>query len=121
MRPELSARGGDATTSTAILPIYEGGQRACFFTPGVNSKFTAEEIITEIVNIKEKKGIGVGAFIFGYPHLLPSVVKDDGLSKVSAQSAKVEWAHPLNFLRQKTLITPRVTFLAALHQRKTQP
>ena len=70
-----------STTSTAVLPIYEGGQRGCFFTPGVNSSLMAGELVAVIGSLKGGDS-DIGAFIFGYPHLLPGVVANNGLAKL---------------------------------------
>lgn len=60
-----------ARTALAVLPIYTDGRRGCFFDAASNKDFEANEIKVSLNEIKETRHIG--AFVFGYPHLLPKI------------------------------------------------
>ena len=69
-------RDPDARTALAVLPIYKDGRRGCFFDAASNAKFSA----TDLVRIMEDLAVpgnsdesSYGAFLFGYPHLLPMI------------------------------------------------
>ena len=92
-----------ARTALAVLPIYKDGRRGCFFDAASNDTFSPYEML-ELIN-KLSSGTGgpdldrselsfedlehyqdqmdaitpeYGAFLFGYPHLLPKM-QGDGL------------------------------------------
>ena len=60
-----------ARTALAVLPIYNDGRRGCFFDAASNKVFEANEIRISLENIQKDRSIG--AFVFGYPHLLPQI------------------------------------------------
>lgn len=93
-----ASRDGDTTSRTAlsVLPIYQDGRRGCFFDAASNTTFSAREIIEMLGNLSlaasnplldyshmsaddidnyhadlERMAPACGAFLFGYPHLLP--------------------------------------------------
>jgi len=86
----------DARTALAVLPIYKDGRRGCFFDAASNATFSAKEMVRMIGSLSsgtggpalDTSGMSAddienyhadleqmtpiyGAFIFGYPHLLP--------------------------------------------------
>ena len=93
-----ASREGDTVSRTAlsVLPIYQDGRRGCFFDAASNTTFSAKEIIDMLGNLSlaasnplmdyshmsaddidnyhadlERMAPACGAFLFGYPHLLP--------------------------------------------------
>lgn len=100
------ARQQSARTALAILPIFQDGRRGCFFDAASNTTFSAKEIVG-ILNSLSSGSTGpdlntshmsmgdlekyrerieamtpaYGAFLFGYPHLLPCI-QGDALSQV---------------------------------------
>lgn len=100
-----NARDGDssARTALAVLPIYKDGRRGCFFDAASNDAFSPYEML-EMINSLASGTSGpdldrselsfedieqyqdqmealtpdYGAFLFGYPHLLPQM-QGDGL------------------------------------------
>eukprot|EP00977_Amphora_coffeiformis_P013936 scaffold3806_cov169-Amphora_coffeaeformis.AAC.12 len=93
-----AAREGDSVSRTAlsVLPIYQDGRRGCFFDAASNTTFSAKEIVDMLGNLSlaasnplldyshmsaddidnyhadlERMAPACGAFLFGYPHLLP--------------------------------------------------
>jgi sugar/nucleoside kinase (ribokinase family) len=64
-------------TALAVLPIYQDGTRGCFFDSASNKTFSASEMIQLIdeINLDQQDGreLELGAFLFGYPHLLPKM------------------------------------------------
>jgi len=76
-----NSRGRDsdpnARTGLAVLPIYQDGRRGCFFDAGSNATFAASEMVEMIEDVKKNSsadnGSAYGAFLFGYPHLLPEM------------------------------------------------
>ena len=86
----------DSRTALAVLPIYENGRRGCFFDAADNTTFSALELV-EMLSAMSNGSPGpsvdfshmsaddidnyhadleqmspiCGAFLFGYPHLLP--------------------------------------------------
>lgn len=87
-----------ARTALAVLPIYQDGRRGCFFDAASNSTFSARELVDmisslssgstgpaldmtqmtmdEIDEYRERLEVltpDYGAFLFGYPHLLPNI------------------------------------------------
>jgi sugar/nucleoside kinase (ribokinase family) len=69
----------NARTALAVLPIYKDGRRGCFFDAASNVDFTASDLVEMMEDFKEdessidKRGVSFGAFLFGYPHLLPKM------------------------------------------------
>ena len=65
----------DIRTALAVLPIYQDGKRGCFFDAASNTTFSCSEIIDSLDEILSDRRTGLpldlGAFLFGYPHLLP--------------------------------------------------
>ena len=95
-----AARQGDTTSRTAlsVLPIYQDGRRGCFFDAASNATFSSKDIIDMLGNLSlaasnplqdyshmtaddidkyyadlESMAPACGAFLFGYPHLLPKL------------------------------------------------
>ena len=93
-----ASREGDNESRTAlsVLPIYKDGRRGCFFDAASNVTFSAKEIVDMLGNLSlaasnplldyshmsaddidnyhadlERMAPACGAFLFGYPHLLP--------------------------------------------------
>lgn len=72
-------RDGDARTALAVLPIYLDGRRGCFFDAASCATFSTpqlEEMMTDLATDSSSSLVSdstpfVGAFLFGYPHLLP--------------------------------------------------
>ena len=95
-----NARKNDASarTALAVLPIYKDGRRGCFFDAASNDTFSPYEML-ELINNLASRTTGpdldrsemssedeehyqdqleaitpaYGAFLFGYPHLLPQM------------------------------------------------
>ena len=88
----------NARTALAVLPIYQDGRRGCFFDAASNSTFSARDMVAmisslstgssgpvldmsqmtndEIDEYRERLEVltpDYGAFLFGYPHLLPQI------------------------------------------------
>jgi sugar/nucleoside kinase (ribokinase family) len=71
-----------ARTALSVLPIFQSGARGCFFDAASSQTFDANEIgemLQEVSTAKNKSKIG--AFIFGYPHLLPKI-RGENLARV---------------------------------------
>ncbi len=67
-------RDPEARTGLAVLPIYQDGRRGCFFDAGSNTKFSASEMVEMMEDVKKNSpDNSYGAFLFGYPHLLPEM------------------------------------------------
>ena len=91
-------RDPNARTALAVLPIYEDGRRGCFFDAASNTVFSARELVEMMENLStgssgpsldtsnmsaddienyhadlEQMTPIYGAFLFGYPHLLPNM------------------------------------------------
>lgn len=67
-------RDPNATTSLAVLPIYQDGRRGCFFDAASNATFNASEMVEMIEDVASHSNESLfGAFLFGYPHLLPKM------------------------------------------------
>jgi sugar/nucleoside kinase (ribokinase family) len=71
----------DARTALSVLPIYQNGSRGCFFDAASNDTFSSQTLASMVkrsVVQSQEGGNGrssskVGAFLFGYPHLLPLI------------------------------------------------
>jgi sugar/nucleoside kinase (ribokinase family) len=91
-------RRRSARTALAVLPIYDDGRRGCFFDAASNVSFSARDMVDLISSLSkgslspllnrshlsdndaenyqadlEHMAPNFGAFIFGYPHLLPNM------------------------------------------------
>lgn len=67
-------RDPSARTGLAVLPIYQDGRRGCFFDAGSNATFSATEMVEMMEDVTANSGeTNYGAFLFGYPHLLPKM------------------------------------------------
>jgi len=67
-------RDPDARTGLAVLPIYQDGRRGCFFDAASNATFAASEMVEMMEDVKKNSADSTyGAFLFGYPHLLPQM------------------------------------------------
>ena len=109
-----AAREGDAVTRTSlsVLPIYQDGRRCCFFDAASNTTFSAREIIEMLGNLSlaasnplldyshmsaddidnyhadlERMAPACGAFLFGYPHLLP-MLQGENLLQVLVEARR---------------------------------
>jgi len=72
-------RDPTARTALAVLPIYQDGRRGCFFDAASNDTFSNDDLLAmmeDLVNDTSSSLKGIGAFIFGYPHLLPQLQGD---------------------------------------------
>jgi len=56
-------------TSMAVLPVFKAGGRGCFVNLACNEGFTTEELLGRL----DSAPSNCKAFLFGYPHLLPSM------------------------------------------------
>jgi len=110
-----SARKRDASarTALAVLPIYKDGRRGCFFDAASNSTFSPREMIEMIHSLSmpssgpdldtrdmsaddfetyQDRVLGAtplyGAFLFGYPHLLP-MLQGEALGHVLCEARSV--------------------------------
>lgn len=82
-----------ARTALSVLPIYQSGARGCFFDAASSQTFDAyeiEEMLQEISIMKNKSKIG--AFIFGYPHLLPNI-RGENLARVFLDARSLMGKH----------------------------
>ena len=105
-----------ARTALAVLPIYKDGRRGCFFDSASNATFSAQQMVEMIgnlfsgasgpllntstmspadlevyqANLEEMTPI-YGAFLFGYPHLLPRM-QGESLAQIllEARSSMIE-------------------------------
>ena len=102
----------DARTALAVLPIYSDGRRGCFFDAASNDSFSAKHMVELISNLSSgstgpaldtthmsyddmesyKERIEAmtptyGAFLFGYPHLLP-LIQGDALAQVLVEARR---------------------------------
>lgn len=106
-----------ARTALAVLPIYQDGRRGCFFDAASNASFSPDEMIEMIHQLtsgssgpdlntslmseedmeyyRDRVLDGMrptyGAFLFGYPHLLPNM-QGDALARIliEAREAMIE-------------------------------
>lgn len=67
-------------TSLSILPIYRDGGRGCFVNLAANEALTVADVLRQYKALVEaassqprSRETAVGAFHFGYPHLLPNI------------------------------------------------
>ena len=95
-------RDANARTALAVLPIYQDGRRGCFFDAASNATFSPDELMEMIHGLTmgangpalNMSGLSLdeyedyqerifdatpayGAFLFGYPHLLPMLQGED--------------------------------------------
>jgi sugar/nucleoside kinase (ribokinase family) len=103
----------NARTALAVLPIYQDGRRGCFFDAASNSTFSARELV-EMINSLSSGSTGpsldtsqmtideldeyrerlevltpdYGAFLFGYPHLLP-MIQGEALAQVLLEARSI--------------------------------
>lgn len=105
-----------ARTALAVLPIYQDGRRGCFFDAASNVTFSAREMVGMISSLSsgasgpqldlsllsaddidnyhadlEQMTPIYGAFLFGYPHLLPQM-QGEALAQIflEARSCMIE-------------------------------
>eukprot|EP00557_Chaetoceros_sp_GSL56_P010818 CAMPEP_0176481640 /NCGR_PEP_ID=MMETSP0200_2-20121128/2934_1 /TAXON_ID=947934 /ORGANISM="Chaetoceros sp., Strain GSL56" /LENGTH=989 /DNA_ID=CAMNT_0017877871 /DNA_START=179 /DNA_END=3145 /DNA_ORIENTATION=- len=82
-------RDPDATTSLAVLPIYKDGRRGCFFDAASNATFDASEMVEMIEDLANNSAENTfGAFMFGYPHLLPKM-QGEALAHVFSKARNI--------------------------------
>jgi len=113
-----AARNHDpnARTALSVLPIYKDGRRGCFFDAASNATFNAQEIVQMMGSLSsgssgplldtsnmsaddienyhadlEQMTPIYGAFLFGYPHLLPNM-QGESLAQIllEARSSMIE-------------------------------
>lgn len=102
-----------ARTALAVLPIYQDGRRGCFFDAASNSSFSARDLVEmisslssgstgpsldmtrmtadEIDEYRERLEVltpDYGAFLFGYPHLLPKI-QNEALAQVLLEARSI--------------------------------
>jgi len=66
-----------AQTSMAVLPVFKAGGRGCFVNLACNEGFRTEELLNRLDSAPKN----TKAFLFGYPHLLPSM-QGEGLKEM---------------------------------------
>jgi myo-inositol-1-phosphate synthase len=82
-------RDPDARTGLAVLPIYQDGRRGCFFDAASNASFSASEMVEMMEDVaKNSDDASYGAFLFGYPHLLPEM-QGEALAHVFSKARKL--------------------------------
>lgn len=106
----------NARTALAVLPIYKDGRRGCYFDAASNITFSAREMVGMIASLSsgstgpqldmshlsaddienyyadlEQMTPLYGAFLFGYPHLLPQM-QGESLAQIflEARSCMIE-------------------------------
>ena len=111
---EARKRDTTARTALAVLPIYKDGRRGCFFDAASNATFSPREMIQMIHSLSSPNLSGApqldtsqlsddeldeyqdrvggatpayGAFLFGYPHLLPQL-QGEALARVMLEARK---------------------------------
>lgn len=109
------ARQRDPTSRTAlaVLPIYQDGRRGCFFDAASNGTFSARDMVSMISSLSaganappldtsqmtneeiddyrerlEDLTPDYGAFLFGYPHLLPRL-QGEALAQVFLEARSI--------------------------------
>ena len=109
---EARKRDTTARTALAVLPIYKDGRRGCFFDAASNATFSPREMIQMIHSLSSPNLSGApqldtsqlsddeldeyqdrvggatpayGAFLFGYPHLLPQL-QGEALARVMLEA-----------------------------------
>ena len=105
-------RNPGGRTALAVLPIFQDGRRGCFFDAASNTTFSMEEMtellaslssgssgrsldmshmsaddIEHYVNDLEQMTPIYGAFLFGYPHLLPHL-QGEALAEILLEARK---------------------------------
>ncbi len=110
---EARKRDGTARTALAVLPIYKDGRRGCFFDAASNVTFSPQCMIDMIHSLSslstgpqldishltedeldeyqdrvEGALPSYGAFLFGYPHLLPKL-QGEALARVMQEARSV--------------------------------
>lgn len=104
----------DTRTALAVLPIYQDGRRGCFFDAASNDSFSADQLLGMLEasvaspsapeldvsqltqddwddyqdRVVEAVTPQYGAFLFGYPHLLPKL-QGSSLAKVLCEAKKI--------------------------------
>ena len=142
---EARNRDPEARTALAVLPIYQDGRRGCFFDAASNSTFSASDLVESIDYLdKDRESSGpYGAFLFGYPHLLPmmqgealahiftkarATMKDGGivaldLNGVPGQSDKsTPWGSMCSVpsLKAEKVIGPALSHVDILHMNEDE-
>ena len=79
-------RDADARTALAVLPIYQDGRRGCFFDAASNDTFSPDQLVGMLTDAASGPDAGpIGAFLFGYPHLLP-MMQGDALAQIFSKA-----------------------------------
>ena len=105
-----------ARTALSVLPIYRDGRRGCFFDAASNTTWTSKELVRSLASLSpgstgpeldtsqlsaqdyekyredlDAMNPAYGAFLFGYPHLLPKM-QGEALAQVflEARSMMIE-------------------------------
>ena len=79
-------RDQEARTALAVLPIYQDGRRGCFFDAASNATFSPDQLIGMMSDATSGSDAGpIGAFLFGYPHLLP-MMQGDALAQIFSKA-----------------------------------
>lgn len=81
-------RDPEGRTALSVLPIYRDGRRGCFFDAASNSTYSASEVIRDLHSFRNGDSSTYGAFLFGYPHLLPEL-QGQALAQVLMEARKV--------------------------------
>ncbi|GMH48315.1 hypothetical protein TrLO_g4513 [Triparma laevis f. longispina] len=105
-----TVKGG--VTSTAILPIYEDGRRGCFFAKGVNEEFNYQTIKKMLSAASSSSSNPIGAFVFGYPHLLPQL-QSSNLSKTFHHAKSIMSLNGITLLDLNGVASPSLKSLTS--------
>ena len=81
-------RDPEGRTALSVLPIYRDGRRGCFFDAASNVTFSANEVISSLQSLRSGDSSKYGAFLFGYPHLLPEL-QGQSLAKVIIEARTI--------------------------------
>jgi sugar/nucleoside kinase (ribokinase family) len=72
-----------------VLPIFKDGRRGCFFDAASNATFDASEMVEMIEDVaNDSTENAFGAFMFGYPHLLPKM-QGEALAHVFSKARNI--------------------------------
>lgn len=109
---EARRQDSTARTALAVLPIFKDGRRGCYFDAASNDTFSSEEMMDMIGKLTITNGLALdksqlstdemeiyhnrvdgatpvyGAFLFGYPHLLP-MLQGQALANVFMEARSV--------------------------------
>lgn len=161
------ARDPNARTALSVLPIFRDGRRGCFFDAASNTTFSARELITMLNSLSwgssgrslntssmsaddienfhadlEQHTPILGAFLFGYPHLMPQMqgdalaqillearsnMPDGGITAVDLNgvpegtfSLQVDGLRSVTSLRSDSVLGPALEHIDILHMNEEE-